>query len=81
MKNVRYVKTNTLANCNENVYLPISRLSRVQLRCKLQDMRVTLAFKLMLRTIFFATIVARKAVSSNRSFATNFGIREALFLI
>ena len=31
-----------------------------------------------LKTIFFATMVARKVVSCNRSFSTNFGIGEAL---
>ena len=35
MKNGSYVK-NTLAKCNEDSYLPILNLSRVELRCKLQ---------------------------------------------
>ena len=34
--------------------------------------------ELLLKTIFFPTMVAWKVVSCNRSFATNFGIGEAL---
>ena len=36
MTNVLYVK-NTLANCDENVYLPILHLPKVELHCKLQE--------------------------------------------
>ena len=39
---------------------------------------VVLHFVNCLRTIFFATMVARKVASCNRSLETNFGIGEAL---
>ena len=43
MTNVWYVK-NILANCDGNLYFPISHLPRVELHCKLQEIlrRVTL---------------------------------------
>ena len=48
VKNFRYVEK-TSAECNENSYLAILHLSRVELHCKLQEKlhRVNMAFNLM----------------------------------